>query len=132
MAGSKRPFYYKAGDGNRYTTRQIDESNTETVNAIDSNEEKIPTSTHDNMPSGITMRYVRMYQVDDPKVTRKVTILDPATLAGINVNTDFSLQTVGGAKNFRISEFVGERRKLQPIVDTGQTDGDSDSALAPV
>lgn len=131
MAGSKRPFYYTAGDGNKYTTRQIDESNTEIVNAIDTNEEKIPQSTYDNMPSGLQMRYVRMYQTDDPKVQRKVYILNPATLSGINVNTDFSLQTINGAKNFRISEFVGERRKLQPIADTGQVDGDTETALAP-
>jgi hypothetical protein len=129
---SKRPFYYKAGDGLRYTTRQLDEHNVETVNAIDTNEEKIPQGTYDNFPSGLTMRYVRLYQVDDPQVKRVVPILDPAVLAAINVSTAYSLKTKDGVKDFKIAEFVGERRKLQPQIDTGQTNGDSETALAPV
>jgi len=129
---SKRPFYYLAGDGIRYTTRQLDEHNHETVNAIDTNEEKIPQGTFDNMPSGIVMRYVRMYCVSEPQIKRKVVILSPSVLTNINVNTEFTLKTKEGDKAFKIAEFVGERRKLQPTTDTGQTNGDTETALAPV
>lgn len=128
---SKRPFYYLAGDGNRYTTRQLDEHNTEVLNSIDTNEEKIPQGTYDNMPSGLTMRYVRLYAVSDPQIKRKVAILTPAVLSGVNVSTAFTLKTKDGNLDFKIAEFVGERRKLQPQVDTGQKDGDTETALAP-
>lgn len=122
MAGSLRNFDYTSDDGTVYQINR-DESNTEALNVGAG----APTATS-VLPSGYEPRYALLYQVSNPLIKRKVTILEPTTFAAILGGTDYSLAVVGAAAaNFRVSSLIGERRVGLVTSDTGQTDGDSPS-----
>jgi hypothetical protein len=120
MAGSLRGFDYESDDGEIYRIFR-DESNTEALN----DNAGAPTATA-SLPRGYEPRYALLYQVSNPQVKRKVTILTTADFADILGGTDYSLAVVGAtAQNFRVSALIGERRTGLVSTDTGQDDGDT-------
>lgn len=129
MAGSLRPFIYESDDGKEYSIVR-DESNTEILNAAGQGTSSTPNSSTPNLPRGYEPRYALLYQKDDPRVKRKVVVLNSAIFQDLNGGTDYSLQVVGSSnKNFRISSLIGERRTSLTVGDTGQNDGDSEGGI---
>ncbi len=128
MAGSVRKFLYTSDDGNQYAI-QRDESNTETLNSSSNQEDGVPPAGTSALPIGYETRYALLYQVSNPQVKRKVTILSQEVFSQLDASTDYSLQVIGASpSNFRISALIGERRTRLANADSGQTDGDSESA----
>lgn len=120
MAGSIRRFDYESDDGNTYRINR-DESNTEALNT-----DAGAATVANKLPDGYETRYALLYNVANPQIKRKVTILKPDDFAAILGGTDYSLAVVGAApSNFRVSSLIGERRLDLVSNDTGQNDGDS-------
>lgn len=129
MAGSLRPFVYSSDDGNQYKIVR-DESNTESLNATSQQEDGVPSGDTGAYPMGFETRYALLYQVSNPNIKRKVTILSQEVFGTLTASTDYSLAVVGNtAQNFRISALIGERRTRLTNSDTGQDDGDSENTV---
>lgn len=127
MAGSKRFYLYSSDDGKQYKIER-DESNTETLNSSSDQEDGVPSASTPSLPSGYTTRYALLYQVSNPTVKRKVTILSQTVFSSLTGGTDYPLAVVGAtAQNFRISSLIGEKRERLTVNDTGQNDGDSEN-----
>ncbi len=127
MAGSLRRFLYTSDDGEQYRI-QRDESNTEVLNSDSDQEDSIPSATVPSLPDGYETRYAILYNVSNPVIKRKVTILSQDVFSSLDGATDFSLQIVGSSNvNFRISSLIGEKRELGINADSGQNDGDSET-----
>lgn len=127
MAGSLRPFLYSSDDGEQYKIKR-DESNTETVNAASDQEDGVPPAGTSSLPDGYETRYALLYQVSDPRIKRKVTILSQEVFASLDGGTDYSLAVVGSTpQNFRISSLIGEKREGLTNIDTSQNDGDAEA-----
>ena len=127
MAGSKRFFLYTSDDGEKYKIER-DESNTETVNASSDQEDGIPPAGTPTLPAGYETRYALLYNVANPQIKRRVSILSQTVFGNLTGGTDYSLAVVGAtASNFRISSLIGERRTRLTNADTAQNDGDSEN-----
>lgn len=121
MAGSIRSFDYLSDDGELYRISR-DESNTEALNPSDVGA-LLGTAKY---PTGYETRYALLYQVSNPEIKRKVTILTPERFSAILGNEDFLLSVIGAVPAaFRVSALIGERRTGLVSGDTGQNDGDS-------
>jgi hypothetical protein len=123
MAGSRKWFKYRAGDGNDYAV-QLDESNGEVADFADyADADDLPL-----LPRGHTMRYVN---VERNGASRKIWVGTPGSglVTGSTISLLLSAFGVGdflAATAWKVLNFVSEKVARKPIAtDTGILDGDA-------
>jgi hypothetical protein len=123
MTGSRRWFGYTGDSGTKYAIEQ-DESVAESValalGAVA--EGAIPINATGRLP--IRCRYINVFKVVDDITIRRRFIV--GTIAAFTAIEAARSATIDGAL-WSVSSTVGERRKVIPLTDSEQLDGDLDS-----
>jgi len=139
MAGSLRVFKYKCDDGKTEFNINVDESLTEQINNSLTAEELKPAAGVVILPVATRCRSVT-YRSADGLYSRKGVVLDPGVLntlpGSISIRSGSgSGSDSGAAVTLLLRRPRGERfargASAPAPADTGQTDGDSETANAP-
>lgn len=102
MAGVLGKYKYKSDVGTDYVI-VMDKSNADTIGNEAAAADAIAAK-----PGALTLRYVLAQQTDNAKVRRKIVVGDVNNTKYKNGGT-ISLETIGGAKDFKITGRVGEK-----------------------
>lgn len=102
MAGTLGKYNYVDDKGTNYVMR-MDASNATAIGNTAAAADAVV-----NLPGRLRVRYLLAEQTDNPKVKRRIPVGAGSNTNYINGGT-ISLETVAGAKNFRITGRVGEK-----------------------
>lgn len=125
MAGSKKWFVYEDDAGVDYAI-QLDESNTEAVNA-GNNSYPATGGPKDSVPRNIQPRELFYSNADRTRTIRCValtqTIYNAIVTSSVG-STQTITDPIAGTGNLGLSRANGEKRRVPTPVDTGILDGD--------
>lgn len=124
MTGSLRYFLYTDDKDNEWQIKR-DEGNIEAVNPT--GDVAAPDPTLPILSRGIEPRKVR-YNSADGTTSMEAVLLSNTATALNSLPASVSIPRQGGNVLVYLTSYIGERQKFYPIIDTRQTDADSETA----